>query len=71
MATDNRQALIDAMDCYDLDIAAVVRLTGNSPTTVTSWLRPTTNKAYRNIPDQTLELLKLKLSAHTYKGTKP
>jgi hypothetical protein len=56
------------MSEWKLDAAAIARLTSNSPVTVTAWLRPADNKAHRNMPNRTLELLEMKLSIKKHTG---
>jgi hypothetical protein len=67
----NSRRLAEIMSEWQLDAASVARLTSNSPVTVSAWLRPADNKAHRNMPDRTLELLELKLGMHKHKGTRP
>lgn len=59
---DNAVKLRKLMDEHSLARADVARLTSSSKSAVDSWLAPRRAKWHREMPDNKLELLHLKLS---------
>ncbi len=55
---DRGKELLGIMEQYGLSRQDLIEVTGNSVHTVTAWMRPCTNNAYREPPRATISLLR-------------